>query len=126
MASKQITIRLNPQEKDAFEDYAAEHDLDDSELAKLLILREKKLKRLAKLKKRRQLPKIERAARGEGFRKPTVTAHVGSSAEVEAFDEYAESCDLNRQSAGAWIFLAELKERWLEKALSLKFVRRRA
>jgi hypothetical protein len=56
----------------------------------------------------------------KGIKKPTVTAHFSTLAEVEAFDKYATSCSLNRQSGAAWLLTAELKEQWLEKALSLK------
>jgi hypothetical protein len=120
MSTKQITVRLNPQEKTAFDNYAERHGLDSSELAKLLIVRERRLERLLALKNKKQIPEFKRQSWGKGIKKPTVTAHFSAAAEVEAFTKYAMSCGLNRQSAGAWLLAAELKEQWLEKALSLK------
>jgi|SRR6185295_3753762 len=120
MSKQQITARLDPQEKDAFDSYAAQFGLDSSELAKLLLVRERKLQRLLALKNKRQVPQVERQPWGRAIKKPTVTAHLSNSAEVEAFDQYAISCNLSRQTAAAWLLTSELKEKWLEKALSLK------
>jgi hypothetical protein len=120
MNSPQITVRLHPEEKTSFDNYAAAHGLDCSELAKLLIVRELRLQRLLVLKNRKQIPEFKRQSWGKGIRKPTVTAHFSTQDEVKAFDRYAESCSLNRQKAGAWVLTAELDEQWLEKALSLK------
>src|SRR5690348_9539172 len=89
MGSPQITVRLNPQEKLDFDRYAAVVGLDRSELAKLLIVRERKLRRLASLRAD-VIPAAERQSPGQAIRKPTVTAHLSSDEEVAAFDRYAK------------------------------------
>jgi hypothetical protein len=120
MSTRQITVRLDPQEKTAFDSYAERCGLDSSELAKLLIVRERRLERLLALRNKKQIPEFKRQSWGKGIKKPTVTAHFSTLAEVEMFDRYATNCGLNRQNAGAWLLTAEIKEQWLEKALSLK------
>jgi hypothetical protein len=115
VAVAQITVRLEPTVKTAFESYAAEYGLDASELAKLLIVRERYRKQLLKMSAAAELP--ERLRRPAGGRLPTITAHLSTVRDVEQFDAYAERCGLNRTGAGALLFEAELNERWLEKAL---------
>jgi hypothetical protein len=125
MNTRQITVRLDPREKSAFDIYAEKCGLDSSELAKLLFVRERRLERLLILKTKKQLPQFKRQTWGKGIKKPTVTAHFSTRGEVDAFDRYAKSCGLNRQSAAAWLLTAELNEQWLEKALALKVRARR-
>lgn len=119
-SKRQITIRLEPEEKTAFDSYAALCGLGASELAQLLIERERRLQRLLHLKPSSRPDQPERQPWGKALRKPTVTAHLSSSAEVEAFDNYAARCGLIRQTAGHWLLTSELKQKWLDKALSAK------
>jgi hypothetical protein len=117
MTVPQITIRLLPQLKGAFEHYATVLGLRASELTKLLIVREKNLRRLAALKIAGKPPRRLRQQRGSAVPMETVTAHVSSLTEVREFDRYAKNCALNRNTAGAWLLETELREKWLEKAL---------
>jgi SOS response regulatory protein OraA/RecX len=111
---KQITARVPQAVKKAFDTYAAQHWLDDSELAKLLILRERGNKQLALLRSSVQF------SRTKGVSElPTITAHFTSSDPVREFDRYAKSCRLSRSSAAAWLIEKELSEQWLDTALSL-------
>lgn len=110
----QITARLAPDAKQAFDAYAAGVGLDSSELAKLLILREQKLKRL-QTKQSQAAP--ERQQRGSAQKLPKVTAHLSSHDEVVAFDKHARTSGFTRARAAAFLLTWELQERWLEKAL---------
>lgn len=116
--SKQVTVRLNPEEKALFDLYAQSVGLDGSELFKLLIIREEKLQRLRALKAKDQIPAFPRQSRGTGLMKPTVTAHFSNPETASRFSKYATSCGLIKQTAGAWLLSQELNERWLERALS--------
>ena len=118
MAVPQITIRLAPSTKTEFDGYAARFGLMDSELAKLLIVRERIHKRLAEAHKRGELLQRPRRAGGAGGRLPTVTAHLSSVEDVTAFDAYIRQYNLTRTEAGAWLLEAELRDRWLESALN--------
>ena len=111
---KQITARVRHDVKASFDAYAAQHWLDDSELAKLLILRERGNKQLALLGSSVQLPLNERVSE-----LPTITAHFTSPDPVREFDLYVETCHLSRSMAAAWLIEKELSERWLDTALSL-------
>jgi hypothetical protein len=117
MSVPQITIRLLPKAKRDFERYADALGLKASELAKLLIVRERALKRLARLKRAGNVPKRKRQRRGSAIPMLSVTAHLSSVKEVEQFDAYVTGCDLNRDSAGAWLLEDELRDKWLERAL---------
>jgi hypothetical protein len=119
MAVPQITVRLKPDTKAAFEAYSERVGMDTSELAKLLIVRERKLGRLAALKAEGRSPVRRRQARGAAIALPTVTAHLSSVEQVAEFDKYARLCGLNRNSAAAWLLEAEVQECWLERALLL-------
>jgi hypothetical protein len=120
MPVAQITIRLPPKSKRAFESYAEAMGLKASELAKLLVVRERKLKRLAQLKKNGNVPKRTRQQRGAAVPMKSVTAHLSSVKQVEEFDAYVKSCDLSRDNAGAWLLENELRHRWLQKVLGLR------
>src|ERR1700731_4561462 len=125
MAVPQITIRLKPRLKAAFKTYAAKVGMRDSELAKLLIVREKNLRHLASLYKTGKLPKKRRQARGSAIQLKTVTAHVSSVGEVEQFSAYADTCQLTRSLAGALLLEQELREKWLKTALKIPWERKR-
>jgi hypothetical protein len=128
VAVPQITIRLSPEAKTGFQNYARSLGMRASELAKLLIVREQRLCRLAK--QARSGSEIDRDKRGRnetvGKRWPTVTAHLSDLNQLRKFDEYAKGCGLNRSSAGAWLCEKELQERWLDKAISAPENRRAA
>jgi len=117
MPVPQITIRLPPSSKRAFETYAGALGLKVSELAKLLIVRERGLKRLAHLKKSGEVPKRKRQLRGSAVPMKSITAHFSSVREVQEFDTYVKRCDLNRDSAGAWLLEKELDDKWLKRSL---------
>ena len=112
MQGCQITVRLPPDLKSKFDAYAAGFGLKASELAKLLIARERRRRRLVETSETRAIA-LELLRAGRGM--PTVTAHLSSIEEVQEFDAYAQSCGLNRSQAGAWILATELQERWLER-----------
>jgi hypothetical protein len=118
MAVPQITIRLPPGTKRAFESYACALGLKVSELAKLLIVRERMLMRLAELKRTGSIPKRKRQPRGSAVPMKSITAHFSTVREVKEFDSYVRRCNLNRDSAGAWLLESELQDRWLERSLS--------
>lgn len=119
MTISQITIRLTEATKVEFNAYAARLGLKASELTKLLIARERNLRRLAILKGTANASSRQRRQDCPEDRLPTVTAHLSTRAEVNEFDAYARSCDLNRSGAGRWLLEMELHEKWLERALSM-------
>lgn len=49
---------------------------------------------------------------------PTITAHFSSAQAVAEFDAYASECGVNRNAAGLWLIEGELRERWLERAVT--------
>lgn len=124
MPVPQITIRLLPRLKAEFEAYANELGLRSSEFAKLLIVRERLLRRLDALNRAGKAPKRDRQERGAAVEMEKITAHVSTVDQVKEFAKYAESCSLNRNLAGAWLLEKELSERWLESALKTKRPRR--
>jgi hypothetical protein len=117
MAVPQITARIQPEIKKQFEQYAESLGLDASELAKLLIVRERHQRRLAKLKEAGKVVQRSRRAYGDGSRLPTITAHLSSVKDVKEFDTYVAKHGFSRSAAGAYLFEAEVRERWLEKAM---------
>jgi hypothetical protein len=123
MTVPQVTIRLQPQRKRAFDNYAGELGLHASELAKLLIVREKSIRQLATLHAAGKLPERDRRKRGSGIQPGTVTAHLSDVDEVKKFDKYARSCHLSRNAAGALLLEQELLEKWLKRALKLPWRR---
>jgi hypothetical protein len=109
----QITARLSPDIRDRFDKYAAEVGLDASELARLLIVREMRVRRLLG----RSTSQPERyPAKKYGDR--TLTAHFHLSEEVAKFDRYAQAQKLSRSGAARLIVERELRERWLAKAFA--------
>jgi hypothetical protein len=113
----QITARVRPEAKRQFVQYAASFGLHASELAKLLIVRERYQKRLAKLQETGKIIQRPHRARDDGERPPTITAHFSYVKDVEEFDAYAFKCGFKRDHAAAYLFEAEIGERWLEKAM---------
>ena len=119
MAVPQITIRLDPASKGLFDGYADSLGLMASELFKLLIVRERHLRRLAAMAQDGQIPSRRRRSAGKGIRLPTVTAHLSAIEQVTEFDLYAQECGLNRNGAGALLLEMELNEQWLAQALKI-------
>jgi hypothetical protein len=122
MADPQITARLHLHTKQQFEQYAESFGLVASELAKLLIVRERYQRRLAKLKEAGKVAQRPRrsASSGASKRLPTITARLSSAKDVEDFDAYVIECGFNRSSAGAYLFETEVRERWLERAMLIR------
>jgi len=119
MPTAQVTVRLDSDLKAGFEAYAGQFELSASELAKLLIVRELKLRRLESLKYSGTPHGPRKRRRGTEGPPPTITAHFSTRAPVEAFDAYAKRCGLSRSETGAWVFRQEIHEKWLEKALCI-------
>jgi hypothetical protein len=115
----QVNAYLEPHAKTAFDEYAAAMGLDTSELAKLLIVRELRAKRLARLVEKGRLEPPSRKRRGQGEAKGKVTAHIQNKAYYRTFNEYASKCGLSRSGAATLVMKHELVERWLDQSLSL-------
>jgi hypothetical protein len=111
----QITARLSTDIRDRFDRYAAEVGLDASELARLLITREMRVRRLLRLAKR-QPGAAGTAPKKYGQRK--LTAHFHLPDRVAEFDEYARTQGLRRAAAARLIVERELHEKWLAKAFA--------
>src|SRR5262249_18566500 len=110
----QITARLPLELRARFDEYAADVGLDAAELARLLITRELRNRRILRTKRRRAQSSSDKT---KGDRK--LTAHFHQSDSVAEFDKYVRTCGFSRrQSAARLIFERELDERWLLKALS--------
>jgi hypothetical protein len=109
----QITARLSPDIRDRFDRYAAEVGLDASELARLLITREMRVRQLLRLTKGRA---VGTSAKKYGERK--LTAHFHLPEEVAEFDRYARAQGFSRAAAARLIVERELHAKWLVKAFS--------
>ena len=90
--------------------YADEVGLDASELARLLILRAMRRKKLLRPHK------TDRATPGPS-RTRKLTAHFHKAEIVEEFDSFASASGLIRAAAAKFVFEQELDERWLARAL---------
>jgi hypothetical protein len=110
---------LAPEAYQAFQVYANARGLHQSELAKLLLVRERVLRRIVRAGKHRAAEKPPRQKYGEARRRPTVTAHLSSWDEVESFKRYAQGCGMSVQRCGAWLLETELAEKWLERVILL-------
>ena len=111
-ADKQHSFRVSPEVKAAFGTYASKFGMTDSELARLLILRERRHNQLRTLVDSGQ--GITCGSSGD----TKVTAHFPTASDRTQFNDYAASCGAGSGRAGAWIIERELQERWFEKALS--------
>jgi antitoxin component of RelBE/YafQ-DinJ toxin-antitoxin module len=111
----QITARLSPDIRHRFEQYAAELGLDASELARLLITREMRIRRVLQLSKC-QSDANRRPAKKLGERK--LTAHFHLPEKVAEFDRHARAFNLSRAAAARLIVERELREKWLAKAFA--------
>jgi hypothetical protein len=110
----QINARLSPEIRERFDDYAAGLGLDAAELARLLIVRELRVRRISMPGGNPQGP--SKASTTTGHRK--LTAHFHLSEQVAEFDRYANERGLSRAAAAKLIFERELREMWLAKAFS--------
>jgi hypothetical protein len=109
----QIGGYLRPNEREAFDEYVEQFKpLRIGEVATLLVLRELKSARLALLPKRYPKPA------GKGRKR--ITARPMDLTLKRAFEEHVARFDLDPDPAAAFIFRAELKERWLERCISLE------
>src|SRR5271167_3059995 len=113
MPSKHISFRIHQGLKNRFERYAASLDVGASELLRLLIAREYRLRRLT-----REHFDPDRQSGAGNASLPTVTAHMLKADDVRRFGAYAEACGITRNEAGAWLIETELREQWLEKAIA--------
>jgi uncharacterized protein len=109
----QITTRLSPGIRSRFERYAAKLGLDASELARLLILREIRVRRL---RRNHPLHPGRRVARKGGVERK-LTAHFHLADNVNEFGRYANAKGFSRAAAARLIAERELDEKWLAKAL---------
>jgi hypothetical protein len=119
-AIPQISVRLATATKSAFLAYSDSLELDHSEVAKLLVIRENGLRRLAALDAEGKAPIRSRQVRGEATPMPHVTVYLRSLKFTKQFTAYARSCGLKRTDALAWLLETELTERWLVRALQMK------
>ncbi len=118
MTVSQITAHVVPRIQKRFSDYASKIGIDESSLAKLLILRERELRRLQAATQAEDLPGFTSRNAGKvQSATSSVTAHMPSLADVKKFDTYARSCGVSRSKAAAWLIDKELVEHWLERAL---------
>jgi hypothetical protein len=108
----QINARLSLKIRAQFQTYASKVGLDAGELARLLIVRE--------MRRRKILPSARRnqtEARLIVGRSRKLTAHFHHLATVDEFDKFADTFGFNRAAAAKLIFEHELGEMWLAKAL---------
>lgn len=107
----QIGGYLTPEEHAEFRRYAAEFHLKDSSLANLLLARELRLRRLARLKQA-HLPSSPLKKRSR------VTAHQSDPGVKETFDALAREAGISPDQAAAVLFRTELAERWLATSIN--------
>jgi hypothetical protein len=119
-AIPQISVRLITASKDAFLAYSDFLELDHSEVARLLVVREKRLRKLAALSAEGKAPIRPRQTRGEAAPMPHITVYLRSLQFTKQFTAYAGSCGLKRTDALAWLLETELNEKWLARALQMK------
>jgi hypothetical protein len=120
MPVPQISAHVSWQTHERFRTYSGLLGLKDSEVAKLLILRELQMQRLKASNGSTVMPLPVRQVSGKAVRLRKITAHMTSIAQVQRFDEHADRCGLSRSSAAALLMRKELDERWLERCLRKK------
>jgi hypothetical protein len=109
----QITARLSTDIRAHFDRYAAEVGLDASELARLLIVKEMRGRRLLSPAKSLSSAAGKSAKRR---RERKLTAHFHLEKTVAEFGRYARAQGFSRASAARLIVERELRERWLANA----------
>lgn len=111
----QVTARLSPKIRARFEQYAQGLELDASELARILIVRELRVRRILRL----QTHPSERPAKSlDKAKDRKLTAHFHSANIIAEFDRYSTAQGFNRSDAAKLIFERELTKKWLLKALA--------
>lgn len=116
MATRQVTAHVTPAIHERFRRYAERLGMKDSEVAKLLILRERNLQRLKAAVEELDVPK--RQKRGKAKILPTITAHMTADEHVKDFHNHAVACRLSRSAAAAILINKEIEERWLERSIA--------
>jgi hypothetical protein len=109
----QVTVRLPTGIRREFAAYAESCGLDASELARLLLRRELRVRRIEK-----KHPRTISFDTVPASQNTKLTAHFHSDAWIRDFDTYARRCGYSRAVAARLVFENELEERWLAKALS--------
>lgn len=109
----QITGYMTADERSRFGDYAHRLGLDGGTVATLLLVRELRVDRLAELRSK------------PGFRSPAkapgkITSHRLAEPEKQKFREHRARFKMSASKALGLLCRAELKERWLEKAIHRK------
>lgn len=107
----QVTGRMSSDERKAFGKYADALGLGAGTVATLLVIRELRLVRLAKLKvsPRFRQPKDTPA---------TITSHRIRDRQKQEFRDHLDRFDLSASEGLGVLCRAELQERWLETALA--------
>ena len=109
MQKKHVYAYVSEEAGDAFEAYARECGLTSkSELLKLLISRELRIRRLKISRRTRQSPSARRTK---------VTAHMTDELDA-GLARHATELGVSTSHAAALLVEGELSERWLEKSLT--------
>ncbi len=111
-ADKQHSFRVTAAVKAAFSAYAATFEMQESELVRLLIIRELRHRQLQAF-----IADGGQVTGGSGG-DIKVTAHFPSIAAAAEFHAHASNCGVGSGRAGAWIIERELSERWFEQVLA--------
>ena len=101
----QVNIYVSGTERERFAAYAAQFGLDVTALSNLLLERELRVERLAKLQRQ-----------DTGHRDEKITAHMTAVRRAQ-FAARTKQLGLSLSQAGAMLVSSELHERWLEKAV---------
>jgi hypothetical protein len=107
----QVHGYLSDSERRNFENYAGQHGLHVTALARVLLVRELRLRRLSRLVVKYPSPLRSPAKK--------VTAHLTNTCLAAAFVDECGQAGVSLSEAAAVIFRAELAEKWLEKAILL-------
>jgi hypothetical protein len=111
----QINTLLSQRTRSEFGAYAKATGLDAAELARLLIVREMRVRKILSLGS----PNVKNANKNNRARRGVprkLTAHFHRKKDVVDFDRYAQQAALSRSAAAKLIFETELKEKWLLRA----------
>ena len=105
----QIGSNLRPSEYEQFNCYADDLQVSNTSLANLLIRRELRRKRLAKLR--------EKHPAFRGLREHRITANQTNPPIKAAFEAHVREIGLGTDAAAGILFRAELRERWLDRTV---------
>ncbi len=112
MARNQISVVISNSMKRWIDSYCSETGINASELLRLLVVREKRLQRLAL----EDCP--DPPVRFESDDRASLTAYFATPHDVQEFDAYAQAIGLTRRHAAYLLLLKERGETWLDRALS--------